>query len=158
MSLNITIYTFSLTGQRQTVRGVDWKSVIENWSVHKPSKEERNQEIDQLLRDSQVWRTIAGPEVWRTEVYGSPEAKTLGLTLLPSLSQRNLDVQGAELDRLAWEIEILIQNMAVFVAITPPIIDQMTKTPQNDGMLSRFQNIANATAEAKQLNGGIEIS
>lgn len=111
MSLDVTVYTIDEDGQRQTVRGIDWKTLMEGWHARRPlDKEEHRRELRQIFEDSESWRTIAGPEVWRTEVYGSTEARTLGLTLLPSLSHTNIDVQGAELDRLAWEIETLIDT------------------------------------------------
>ncbi len=65
-----------------------------------PSKEERGRVIHQLLVESESWRTIAGPEVWRTMVYGSEIARSLGLTVLPSLSEGDIDVQGEELSKL----------------------------------------------------------
>ena len=127
-----------------------------SWRERKLSKEDHHRELLQLLKDSETWRTVAGPEVWRTEVYGSPKAKALGLTLLPSLTRRNLNVQGTELDRLAWEIEALSRNVDLFDVVTPLVVASALRT-QSEEMLLRFQNIVNAVAEAKQLNGGVEI-
>ena len=159
MSLNVHVYTLLETGKHQTVRSIDYKSVMASWVERKLSPEERTQEIVRLVKDTESWRTLAGPEDWRTQVYGSLEAKALGLSLLPSLAHRNIDVQGSELDRLAWEIDTLIQNVALLPSVAVPIIEQLSGTKTLfDSMLSRFQNIANAAAEAKQLNGGVEIS
>lgn len=125
MSLDVSVYIFDETGQRQWVRQVEG------------------------------WRTAAGPEVWRTTVYGSEEAHSLGLTLLPSLAEGDIDVQGEELNRLGEEINLLIQNVALFAAIPPPLVRALKE--ERDEILARFTNIANAVTEAKELNGGVEI-
>lgn len=155
MSLDVRVYTFDEKGQRQQVRGIDWRSIQKEWQGQMPSKEERDRVVHQLLAESESWRTAAGPEVWRTTVYGSQEARSLGLTLLPSLAEGDIDVQGEELDRLGEEINLLIQNVALFAAIPPPLVRALKD--ERDEILARFTNIANAVTEAKELNGGVEI-
>ncbi len=156
MSLDVRIYTFDEKGQRQQVRGINWKAVYQDWRDRKLSREEIDRDVHRLLVESESWRQVAGPEVWRTQVYGSQEARSLGLTLLPSLSQGDIDVQGEELERLGEEINILIQNVALFAETPPPILVPSLKE-ESDGMLFCFINIANAVTEAKELNGGVKI-
>ena len=156
MSLDVRVYTFDEEGQRQRVRGIDWRSIQKEWQGRTLSKEERDRAVHQLLVESESWRTIAGPEVWRTKVYGSQEARSLVLTLLPSLSEGDIDVQGEELNRLGEGINLLIQNVALFAAISPPTLAPSLKEV-NEGMLFCFTNIAKAVVEAKGLNGGVEI-
>ena len=81
-------------------------------------------------------------------MYGSPVARSLGLTLLPSLSEQDIYAEGENLDVLGREIETLIQNIALLV---PDQEDQC------ESVLLRFRNIANAVAEAKSLNGTVVI-
>ena len=81
-------------------------------------------------------------------MYGSPVARSLGLTLLPSLAEKDIYAEGEELDVLGREIETLIQNIALMVP---------DREDQRESVLSDFQNIANAVVEAKSLNGGVVI-
>ena len=81
-------------------------------------------------------------------MYGSPVTRSLGLTLLPSLSEQDIYAEGDDLDVLGREIETLIQNIAL---LAPDQEDQW------ESVLLRFRNIANAVAEAKSLNGTVVI-
>ena len=156
MSLEVSVYTIDEDGQRRTVRGLDLMKIQKEWLAQEVSSEEITLRFRQLLAENEVWRNLAGPEVWRTTVYGSDEARSLGLTLLPSLSHSNIDVQGEDLDRLGKEINLLIQNVALFAAIPPPLVRALEN--ESDEILARFTNIANAVIEAKELNGGVNIS
>jgi len=155
MSLSVTIYTFDEEGKRHRVREINWRNIHKEWQGRKLLPEEISRESRRLLAESESWRTVAGPEVWRTTVYGSDEARSLGLTLLPSLSHSNINVQGEDLDRLGKEINLLIQNVALFAAIPPPLVRALEN--ESDEILARFTNIANAVTEAKELKGGVEI-
>ena len=141
MSLDVTVYTVDESGLRHTVRGIDWKSLMEDWSARKPlDKEEHQRELRQIFKDHESWRTMAGPEAWRTEVYGSSEAEALGLTLLPTLAHANIDVQGAELERLGWEIEMLCDNVSLFLKIIPLVVAPAPES-LSDNIAFRFRNL-----------------
>ena len=51
-------------------------------------------------------RELAGPEAWRTAVYGCDVARQLGATLLPSLADGNVSVEGDDIDRLEREVDL----------------------------------------------------
>ena len=155
MSLEVRVYTLDEDGQRQTVRGIDMMKIQKEWQARGASSEEITLRIRQLFAENEVWRNVAGPEVWRTTVYGSDEARSLGLTLLPTLAKHDIDVRGEELNRLGVEINLLIQNVALFAAIPPPLVRALKE--ERDEILARFANIANAVTEAQELNGGVEI-
>ncbi len=156
MSLDVRVYTIDEDGQRRTVRGLDLMNIHKEWLAQEVSSEEITLRTRQLLAENEVWRNLAGPEVWRTQVYGSQEARSLGLMLLPTLAKHDINVQGEELNRLGEEINILIQNVALFAAIPPPLVRALED--ESDEILARFTNIANAVIEAKELNGGVNIS
>lgn len=155
MSLEVRVYTLDEDGHRRTVRGLDLMKIQKEWQAQGTSSEEITLRIRQLFAENEVWRNVAGPEVWRTTVYGSYEARSLGLTLLPTLAKHDINVQGEELNRLGEEINILIQNVVLFAAIPPPLVRAMNE--ERDEILARFANIANAVTEAQELNGGVEI-
>jgi len=156
MSLEVRVYTIDEDGQRRTVRGLDLMKIQKLWLAQEVSSEEITLRTRQLLAENEVWRNLAGPEVWRTQVYGSQEARSLGLTLLPTLAKHDIDVQGEELNRLGEEINVLIQNVAMFTALVAPLVIPSPES-ESDRMLFRFTNIANAVNEAKELGGGVEI-
>jgi hypothetical protein len=55
---------------------------------------------------------LAGFESWRQSVYGSPTARALNLVLLASLGNRDVYAEGADLDGLKSEVDILLANVS----------------------------------------------
>ncbi len=53
-----------------------------------------------------------------------------------------------------WQAQ-LIQNVALFAAIPPPLVRAMKE--ERDEILARFANIADAVNEAIELGGGVVI-
>jgi hypothetical protein len=110
---------------------------------------------------------LAGFESWRQSVYGSPTARSLNLVLLVSLGQ-NQDVyaEGADLDRLKSEVEILLANVNT---IAPGGKDQQgnqiinafalqggVRVPADHESAIRFrlENILEALRLAKEVTNG----
>ncbi|MFY0532165.1 hypothetical protein [Nannocystis pusilla] len=60
---------------------------------------------------------LAGPERWRSKVYGSDTARALGLTLLPTLISQDIYAEGDELDVLEREVEVLLGNTGRWPAL-----------------------------------------
>ncbi|MFZ6767364.1 hypothetical protein ACO0LM_09775 [Undibacterium sp. Di26W] len=54
---------------------------------------------------------LAGPERWRNSVYGSPESTKLGLSLLCSLKNEDILVQGSDVIALKKEVTILLHAL-----------------------------------------------
>lgn len=148
MSLGVHVYFIDESGQEQWLRSVDWKSAEELWKAQGLTTEEKHPEISRLRVEHELWRNLAGPERWQTEMYGSPVARSLGLTLLPSLSEQDIYAQGEDLDVLGREIETPIQNIGLLVS---------DRQDQWESVLFDFRNIANAVTEAKSLNGTVVI-
>lgn len=107
------------------------------------------QQLDLMLGPrSERGKDLAGPEAWRTEVWGSSLAHSLGLTLLPSLAKRDIWATGDALDHLDREVSILFEHL-----------DQLAQTagrPSKD-MASYLTNMKNAVIKAKEINGGVVI-
>jgi hypothetical protein len=59
---------------------------------------------------------LAGFEVFRERFYGGETARSLGLQLLPSLSEGDLYCEGEDLARLRKECEMILQNIEIFSA------------------------------------------
>ncbi len=91
---------------------------------------------------------MAGPEAWRTEVWGSPLALSLGLTLLPSLAEHDIWAIGDDLNRLDQEISILFKT-----------VDSLAQETgrSSDDMAHYLTNMHIAVAQAKEIDGGVVI-
>ena len=93
---------------------------------------------------------MAGGESWRSEVYGSTAAKSLGLKILPTLNEPDTAFwQGQEmLDCLESEAVTLLENL-VFVA--------EQSAYEAESIRYNVQNILDAVLKAKEINGGVVI-
>jgi hypothetical protein len=89
----------------------------------------------------------AGAEVWRTAVWGSKEVRALGLRILPSLAAGNINAEGADLDVLEQELNVLREHI-------PKLYKDATTREQ---VLYRIENIAYAITRARANNGGVYI-
>jgi len=91
---------------------------------------------------------LAGFESYRTTLYGSQAAKSLGLTLLPSLATHDVFAEGTELERLRRESELALANIDKFVA---------ESGAPGERLRCRFENIIAAVDKARRLGGGVVI-
>jgi hypothetical protein len=91
----------------------------------------------------------AGPESWRTTVYGSQYVRNLGAQLLPRLADMDLYVETpSELDALAAECFLIMANIAEVAAA----IDR-----DPDEVAGRFHNILLAIDRAREHGGHVVI-
>jgi hypothetical protein len=95
--------------------------------------------------------SMAGFEVYRTELYGSPIALDLGLTLLPTLNGNNIHAEDTDdLTRLEHEAHVLLANLDKIY----PGID----ANDNSGPGHRLKNIIKAVQKARDIGGGVIIA
>ena len=91
---------------------------------------------------------LAGPESWRTVLWGAASVRQLGLTLLPSLAGADIYASGDELTRLNSEVETILQY-AWFLADATGI--------EQDAIAFRAGNIRAAYERASAEGGGVVI-
>jgi hypothetical protein len=111
---------------------------------------------------------LAGFEIWRQTVYGSPAARKLGLKVLASLGA-NDDVyaEGADLDQLKSETEALLANVSTIASggrdqLGNPIVSTFAlqgdvHVPREDyesAIRFRVENILEAIRLAKEVTDG----
>jgi hypothetical protein len=90
---------------------------------------------------------LAGVESSRQSFWGSPEARALGLTLLPQLAQGDIWVEGSDLTTLEHEITLLMASLDRFAG-------------QESYWYPRLANVQAAVAIAKDVpegQGGVYI-
>lgn len=96
---------------------------------------------------------FAGFESWRTTVWGSAQAKRLGLRLLPMLADRDLYVSGPELEQLETELATLQIALEDFVDKLRQAGVHVVASPADslDTVRVRLANIAEAIRVARAL-------
>ena len=92
--------------------------------------------------------TLAGIEICRTALWGHEAARSLGLTLLPSLAETDIWVEGDDLDRLEWEVQTILANLGRLEKETGCGADYIQV---------RSGNILRAIARARGVGGGVVI-
>jgi hypothetical protein len=91
---------------------------------------------------------LAGFESYRQKLYGSQVAVLLGLTLLPSLTTKDVYAEGSDLGQLLSEAELAIANIGLFEAESGVIAESLR---------ARFENIICAVHRASRLGDGVVI-
>ena len=102
----------------------------------------------QLTEVAEHSQELAGFESYRQKLFGSAAAQSLGLRLLPTLTNCDLYAEGADVARLLAEAELALANIELFVP-------EAGASAEN--LRTRFQNIANACREATNSGGGVVI-
>lgn len=102
----------------------------------------------QLAEAAEHSEELAGFENYRQKLYGSATAQSLGLRLLPTLTNSDLYAEGTDVGRLLAEAELALANIELFVS-------EAGATAEN--LRPRFQNIANACRQATSSGGGVVI-
>ncbi|GGX47557.1 hypothetical protein [Streptomyces fructofermentans] len=102
----------------------------------------------------------AGPEAWRTEVWGSEPVRSLGARFLPRLADEHLTVAPDEVSDLLAECALVRAGLA-------PIADHMRSTPGTGPLRTRAEhaedvsrgldNIEDAAGRALAIGGGVII-
>ncbi len=91
---------------------------------------------------------LAGFETWRTEVYGSEKARTVGVRRLASLRSGNVDAAGPAIEEIKRETMVLLEHAT-----------EIAKVLEKDcGKLkARFSNISKACDLAIEHQGKLRI-
>jgi hypothetical protein len=106
---------------------------------------------------------LAGFESWRHEVYGSPLAVELGLTLLPTLREQDIHAEGDELDLLEREALLLhehAERLAAAIGMhiaSPAGIRVASPAEVAESIRYRLGNVLEAVALAREASGGVYI-
>ncbi len=98
--------------------------------------------------DSEMGDSLAGSESTRTELWGSEIINSLGLKLLPTLTHKNIEVEGSEMLELEAEVNTVQDNVALIASNAP--IDEYS-------ILAITRNILKAIDRAKKIEGGVVI-
>lgn len=91
---------------------------------------------------------MAGFESCRHDLWGHEAARSLGLTLLPSLSDSDVYAEGDDLDRLDTEVQTVLHSLDLLsrsTGFSPDYIEL------------RCRNILEAIGRARAARGGVYI-
>jgi hypothetical protein len=91
---------------------------------------------------------IAGPEVWRNEVWGSEAALRRGATVLTRLKSADLYVEHAQLSAFQAECKSLLDQAPLFAADVGIV---------ESALVARLQNIIKATVKAVATHRGLYV-
>ncbi|MET9559100.1 MULTISPECIES: hypothetical protein [Streptomyces] len=89
----------------------------------------------------------AGPEQWRTEVWGSEPVRSLGARFLPRLATEDLTVAPDEMPAFLAECALIRTQLARLASTLVPA----------DAVSRRLDNIVDAARRASDIGGGIII-
>ena len=95
----------------------------------------------QELPGQESTHQLGGFEVDRRNIYGSDVARSLGLTLLPTLLTDDLYATGDDLDKLEREVDHLMENVHLF-------------GDDAERVTSKLANIRIALSLARAVEGG----
>jgi hypothetical protein len=101
-----------------------------------------------ILEPNDHSEELAGFEVFRKTFYGGQTARSLGLRLLPILADADLYVEGRDLEILQAESKLVVQNIYRFVE---------EAAAETERLRFYMQNILNAIARARTVNGGVVV-
>lgn len=101
-----------------------------------------------ILEPNYQSEELAGPEGFRNTFYGGQTARNFGLRLLPVLTDKDLYVEGADIDLLQAEVEVVLQNIEHFVG---------EAGAEAETLRFRMENIMSAIAKARAANGGVVL-
>jgi hypothetical protein len=91
---------------------------------------------------------IAGPEVWRNDVWGSEAAQRRGAILLSRLKSEDLYVEHAQLSAFHAECKSLLDQAPLFAADVGI---------RESALVARLQNIIETTVKAMATHRGIYV-
>jgi hypothetical protein len=99
------------------------------------------------LDPGSVQNDLGGFESWRDEVYAGPEARELGLLLLPQLAERDLFAEGEALEALTRETEALLEQSEA--------IEGRLGGSVNGSVGFRLRNVLAAIGRARAASGAV---
>lgn len=91
---------------------------------------------------------LAGTEVTRTGLWGSPVVRSLGAIFLPRLADGDLWVSDDEVEAFIAECDLLLANLATIASA----LDH-----REDYIRFRLTNMINAGRRALQAGGGVAV-
>ncbi|MFI1958753.1 hypothetical protein ACH46L_11030 [Streptomyces althioticus] len=98
---------------------------------------------------------VAGPESWRTRVWGSEVVRSLGAEFLPILADADLQVEPEQVPAFLRECLLLRENLERIVAgMTEPV---MSNREPRTAISDRLANIENAAGRARAMGGGVLV-
>ena len=145
MSLTVSSYTLDADGKMAGM----FPPTIQFW--REPGYKDLTRE-----QQHQRWREanpnpgedMAGPELYRKEVWGSETVCSLGCTLLPTLKERDIYATGGQIEQLEREVGMLRDNIALV----------SERTAQDVERLEHYlQNMTEAIGRARAISGGVVI-
>ena len=93
--------------------------------------------------------TLAGFEVWRTSVYGSPAVQRRGARFLPTLAHTDLLIEGTDLAEFIAECTSLLNDADALAAETQVGVEALR---------FRIGNFVRAATKAQEIAGLLCIS
>lgn len=145
MSLTVGTYTLTPEGKMAGI----YPPIVQFW--REPGFKDLTSE-QQLQRWREVnpnpGKDMAGPENYRWKLWGSEAVLSLGCTLLPTLRTTDIYATGEQLDQLACEVELLQANIGLVYRLADSDVNSVEHY---------LQNMAEAIARARAINGGVVI-
>ncbi len=96
----------------------------------------------------------AGPESWRTRVWGAEVVRLLGARFFPVLAESDLRVEADQVQDLVDECALLRENLERIVAGTVPV---RTVEEHRQNIFERLAIVEDAAGRARAVDGGILI-
>ncbi|MFF8593160.1 hypothetical protein ACF061_17335 [Streptomyces sp. NPDC015220] len=96
----------------------------------------------------------AGPESWRTTVWGSDAVRSLGARHLPRVREEWLVVETEELPEFLGEIGLVRAGLGSIAAV---LRGPFTEEECRQGLAGRLDNIEAAALRARRIGGGVLI-
>ncbi|MET8646609.1 hypothetical protein [Streptomyces sp. NPDC004675] len=98
---------------------------------------------------------VAGPESWRTRVWGSEVVRSLGAGFFPVLAQADLQVEPQQVPAFLRECLLLRENLETIVSsIAEPV---MANQEARSAISERLAIIEGAARRARAMGGGVLI-
>jgi hypothetical protein len=95
---------------------------------------------------------LAGPESWRTKVWGSEAVRSLGARFFPQLAETDLYVNSDEMPAFIEECAMLRQNLAL-ISKRP----ETARGDEVDAVSFRLGNIEDAAARALSMGACVVV-
>ncbi|MER6980233.1 hypothetical protein [Streptomyces carpinensis] len=116
--------------------------------VRAPDGEMRVLDVPEGCNDS------AGPESWRTAVWGSDAVRSLGARFLPRVREEWLQVETGELAEFLGEVALLRAHLDVVALATE---GPRTVEERRARLADRLDNLEAAALRARETGGGVIV-
>ncbi|MFI6866250.1 hypothetical protein [Nocardia sp. NPDC050406] len=124
-----------------------------------PSTDGRSDVVGEVLDTPDGVSDSAGPERWRTDVWGSPGMRSLDAQFFPTLADRSrpradLIVMPDDIPGLLRECRLVREHLSTLI---PAELDPAAAERLKWGILERLANIEIAAGRALGVGGGVLI-